>query len=459
MPRKAAARSASRGRAGAKSPASPKSAKKSPARRGRQPAAAKPAEKMEFEEGDKVMAKWPGTSLFFRAKVTYVRDDDNEYDVQYEDGTIFTIKAKEVRKATMGDASTKKATPSRSRSRGRSPGRKAKASPARTPKAKESPARVSRSTRKSAVKAPKPEHTPTRSSARLASAKVELSSDEDDGRKAIPNPDHPKRGKKSWFANLNLQWLSVSVIMIMGPLVFVALQTLCKGGSCKLQVPKISRNWRDYWDLNSFLAFWAFGMSVKILGYLPIGSRVRTGTGNEVRLNGLYCLLAYLGLMPLLVYRKADLSFVTKNYWNLAAASMIWCIMQSLSVYIIARWGRRSNANPKGNTGNFVVDFYYGREFNPYFLGSDIKLLSFRVAMIGLAVGNCLLVLDSLNGKFVNINWAVVLPAAFQILYSLDAMFFEEYFFFSHDAMNNGYGFNLSFCYLTFPFIPTLVTR
>ena len=37
---------------------------------------------MAFTEGDGVMAKWPGTNLFFKAKVTFVRDEDNEYDVQ-----------------------------------------------------------------------------------------------------------------------------------------------------------------------------------------------------------------------------------------------------------------------------------------------------------------------------------------------------------------------------------------
>ena len=37
---------------------------------------------MAFTEGDAIMAKWPGTNLYFKAKVTFVRDEDNEYDVQ-----------------------------------------------------------------------------------------------------------------------------------------------------------------------------------------------------------------------------------------------------------------------------------------------------------------------------------------------------------------------------------------
>jgi hypothetical protein len=42
--------------------------------------------------------RWPGTNLFFNAKVSFVRDDDNEYDVTFEDGTVFTLKAKDVKK-------------------------------------------------------------------------------------------------------------------------------------------------------------------------------------------------------------------------------------------------------------------------------------------------------------------------------------------------------------------------
>merc|ERR1719507_2172881 len=121
---------------------------------------------MAFDEGAEIMARWPGTSLYFKAKVNFVRDDDNEYDVQYEDGTIFTIKAKDVKKRSIADDKTaKKATPSRSRSRGRSPARKkspARAAPAAAAKPK-SPASTSRS-RRSTVTAPKPDPTPTRAS-------------------------------------------------------------------------------------------------------------------------------------------------------------------------------------------------------------------------------------------------------------------------------------------------------
>ena len=65
--------------------------------------------------------------MFFKSKVTYVRSDDNEYDIQFEDGTVYTLKAKEVRKTVKVTAS--KTERRRSRSRGRSPARKTAESP------------------------------------------------------------------------------------------------------------------------------------------------------------------------------------------------------------------------------------------------------------------------------------------------------------------------------------------
>ena len=73
------------------------------------------------------ISSFTGTALFFKSKVTYVRSDDNEYDIQFEDGTVYTLKAKEVRKTVKVAAS--KTERRRSRSRGRSPARKTAESP------------------------------------------------------------------------------------------------------------------------------------------------------------------------------------------------------------------------------------------------------------------------------------------------------------------------------------------
>merc|ERR1719219_1532200 len=121
--------------------------------------------------------------------------------------------------------------------------------------------------------------------------------------------------------------------------------------------------------------------------------------------------------------------------------------------------GKKSDLNAKGNTGNIIVDFFNGREFNPSVLGLDLKLLTFRGSMIGLAMVNVALVVDDIMKNDARVNPVATMASAFQVLYALDAMFFEEYFFFSHDAMNTGFGFSLISSYKSFPFLPTLITK
>merc|ERR1719458_2247033 len=378
---------------------------------------------MAFDEGDDIMARWPGTSLYFKAKVNFVRDDDNEYDVQYEDGTIFTIKAKDVKKRSIADDKpAKKATPSRSRSRGRSPARKK--SPARTASTSaaakpKSPASTSRVSRRSTVTAPKPDPTPTRASARIA-AKVELSSDEDDAaarRKSYLAP--VSSGKKGIIGTIcsTFHWVPTAICSVVVPLIVLSLHQLCQKGSCKLAVPQLSRKWADYWHPQSFGAMFLFFNLVRIMAFLPVGNLVKAASGATVRMNGFATLLAFLACIPALVYRKIDVSFATKNYYHLMTSTLLCSVLSAAGAYVKSRWAKKS------------------------------------------ALNHVLLVLDSVNSNRGVINGAVMATAAFQIIFAIDALYFEEYFFFSHEAMNSGYGFRLAFGYLTFPFIPTLVTR
>jgi hypothetical protein len=412
--------------------------------------------KMDFEEGDQIMAKWPGTALFFQAKVNFVREDDNEYDVLFEDGTVYTLKAKDVKKAIT------KRTPSRSRSRGRSPGRgrPAKASPTK-------PASTSKSAAKSAAfTAPKPDLTPTRQSARIAAKADAISDDDEVKSKAIPNPDHKVKQKRfsliGFVKSLSFQWIGSLFMMALFPLILVSLHTLCTKTSCKPALPfdKLPKTLKGYWDLEAFIVVAAFTVVLRILSLLPIGALVKTATG-EVRINGFFSLLTLLAVMPVLVYRKMDLSVVRTKYFYLMTSSLILTTVLALVALLKAKFmpGKKADLNSKGNTGNIIVDFFNGREFNPSIFGQDLKLLTFRWSMIGLAMVNTAMVVDDIMKHEGRVNPVATMASAFQVLYALDAMFFEEYFFFSHDAMNTGFGFSLISSYNSFPFLPTLITK
>jgi len=446
----------------AKAPTTPKKAAKAVASPAKSPAIVQsPAAVMDFEEGDEVMAKWPGTALFFKSKVTYVRTEDNEYDIQFEDGTVYTLKAKEVRKTVKVTAS--KTERRRSRSRGRSPSRIT----AESPEAPKKPATPK------VVKAPKHSVTPTRQSARIAAAAAAFSDDDEThGKKAIPNPDHKVSKTKSFLCKLNpipfvkslsFEWVGALFMMALFPLILVSLHTLCTKTSCKPVLPfdKLPKTLKEVWDPQAFLTVVGFTLVLRVLSFIPLGSKVTTSTGATVRMNGFLSLLTLLALMPAVVYRKIDLSLVQTKYFYLMTSSLILGAVISLLARLLARFkpGAKANINPKGNTGNLIVDFFHGREFNPSLLGQDLKLLTFRFSMIGLATINVAMVVNDIMAKGGKVNPLIVMASAFQVIYSLDAVFFEEYFFFSHDAMNTGFGFSLVSSYNSFPFLPTLITK
>merc|ERR1711976_556762 len=417
--------------------------------------------KMEFDEGAKVLAKWPGTNLYFQAKVTYVRDDDNEYDVQYEDGTIFTIRAKDVQKRV----EAKKKTPSRSRSRGRGPGRRSakKATPNRTPSASATP-RQSRAAKKPAVAAVM---TPTRQSARIAAAKIELSSDESECKKAKAVLKQQAPGIKDRLMDLifgiSLEWLSVLFFTALSPFILISLHTLCTAKSCKPALPfdKLPKTFKAYWDAQAFMLAVGFLAVLRIASFLPIGRVVRSPAGVDVRANGFLTLLMLMAAIPALVYKKVNLAIVSDKYFHLMTSMMFFSVFAALIARFKAYFfpERKSNVNPKGNTGNPIVDICNGRELNMAFLGQDTKLVLFSMLMIAMAIFNVGLVINSIMAKDGAINPVVVVASSFQVLYALDAMFFEEYFFFSHDSMNSGVGLHLINTYLTFAFVPTMITQ
>jgi len=455
--------------------------------------------KMAFEEGDEVMARWPGSSLYFKAKVTMLREEEDEYDVEYENGTVYTIRAKDVYKST--SKIMKKAGSRRSKSRGRSAAREKKpkvvaaqeaeisADEESSPKAEDQadgaddlptivepvvvepvvvepvvvepvvvePVVVE----PKVVKAPKVKsiavakaETPTRTSARIAAKAITdaFSDDESEKIKLAPNPELPDaRGKKKGWS---FEWVWAVIFMILGPVILVSLHTLCTKSGCKLETPKFSTNVTTYINKDALIQLAAFSAVLKITNFVPIGYIV-----NGQRMNGFATLLMMLSAVPALVYYKVPLSSVRSNYFFLMVSCIIASFCSAVLSYTISFWAPKSSLNNKGNTGNPIVDIFNGRTVSPKYLGFDAKLTTFRFSMIGLAVLNVLMVTDSIVSAGGKASPTVILAAAFQVLYAMDAMFFEEYYFHSHDAMNSGYGWSLISSYLTFPFLPTLITK
>lgn len=57
------------------------------------------------------------------------------------------------------------------------------------------------------------------------------------------------------------------------------------------------------------------------------------------------------------------------------------------------------------------------------------------------------------------LNVGVLLVAVLQIIYSMDALFFESTFLTTFETMYEGTGYRLCAGYMLYPFLPTLTTK
>ncbi|MEQ2190004.1 hypothetical protein GOODEAATRI_031108, partial [Goodea atripinnis] len=85
---------------------------------------------LKYQTGDKVMGRWPGSSLYYEVNVLSFDAKSRLYTVIYKDGTELELKEQDIMSLTGFQARTR----SRSRSNSRSPGRRRSRSrsPART---------------------------------------------------------------------------------------------------------------------------------------------------------------------------------------------------------------------------------------------------------------------------------------------------------------------------------------
>ncbi|XP_040573331.1 delta(14)-sterol reductase TM7SF2 [Lepeophtheirus salmonis] len=301
-----------------------------------------------------------------------------------------------------------------------------------------------------------------RTSARIASKLVELSSD-DERPKLVPNPDIPlrRKPKTSIWSKISFEWLTCLFFMILGAFILFSLHLLCKSGSCKPAIPKVPQKLKSYWDPYSVGLIVAEILVISLLSLIPIGPLMTNVNGQEIRKNGFLTILACFALLPILVMKEVDLELVNRRYFRLMISSFSLGIIASIFSYAISYFfpGPKTNKNSRGNTGNIIVDLFHGRELNPTIWKFDLKLQTFRFSMISLALINAVLIGNYVMKNNENASPLVICAAVFQIIYAFDALFFEDFYFFSHDAMNNGYGYSMIVSYYTLPFLPTLIVR
>mmetsp|Transcript_3209 Transcript_3209/g.4844 ORF Transcript_3209/g.4844 Transcript_3209/m.4844 type:complete len:419 (-) Transcript_3209:164-1420(-) len=265
--------------------------------------------------------------------------------------------------------------------------------------------------------------------------------------------------------------VGVVFMMLFLPATILGLFTFCddKTAGCPNYVALPDFGKHSYFSVEAnlvligWMVFLMFLWAV-IPGAWADGVKLPTGGRLKYKLNGFssgcittICLIAghLSGIF--------DLVWIYDNYLQLASAAILLSTLMSIMLYISARlkYSIPSGylAGP-GSTGIAIYDFFMGHELNPRIGDLDLKqFCELRPGLIGWAVINasCALKQYRETGMVTNAMWLVNI---FQLIYVVDALWFEKAILTTMDITTDGFGFMLVFGDLAWvPFTYSLQAR
>jgi len=211
-----------------------------------------------------------------------------------------------------------------------------------------------------------------------------------------------------------------------------------------------------------------FGFLMILWGVLPgrwiNGVKLPSGERLAYKMNGFVSgIVAAASLALGHWYGMFDLVWIHDHYLELATASILISTIMSTYLYISARSKfsipSKYLAKP-GSTGIALYDFFMGHELNPRVGDLDLKqFCELRPGLIGWAVINASCALKEYRA-FGHVSNAMWLVNIFQLIYVIDALWFEPAILTTMDITTDGFGFMLAFGDLAWvPFTYSLQAR
>ncbi|ETS78137.1 Delta(14)-sterol reductase [Pestalotiopsis fici W106-1] len=190
------------------------------------------------------------------------------------------------------------------------------------------------------------------------------------------------------------------------------------------------------------------------------GSKLRdSGLPLKYRFNAFSATVIQLSLCAIGTYfRGADFivwTYVTDNYLQLLTSSTILAFGISMFVYVLSFQVKPGNSNLRelargGRTGNFVYDFYIGRELNPrltlpFFGEIDLKTwLEMRPGLTGWIILDLAFVAKQYR-DYGYLSDSIILTSTLQAYYVLESHYLEANILSMMDIIADGLGFMLTF--------------
>jgi len=271
-------------------------------------------------------------------------------------------------------------------------------------------------------------------------------------------------------------------VSTVAPLMLYVLHLGCSdlSGGCPpplLSLPSTLRSerwWNAVWDWNAFfvyLGWYAYCLLCwrLIPGDWVEGTLLRNGQKKLYKMNAFSTGLLTLGLVVGTIYRNGPLAFMyIYDHWlALVSASISFAIFQACAVYALS-FRKGALLALGGNSGNYLYDWFIGRELNPsiaWFDSINFDLKTFnelRPGMILWMLNNISCMCEQMvrRGRHAWPTDSMMLVVAFQGLYTLDSLWFEKTILTQMDITTDGFGFMLAFGDLAWvPFAYALQAR
>ncbi|XP_071963096.1 delta(14)-sterol reductase TM7SF2-like [Antedon mediterranea] len=454
--------------------------------------------KKQFSVGEEVRAKWPGSSLWFKATIKSIEDDD--VFVTFEDGTEDVVRKNDIsrdgsfrsrskspaRRAGRRSRSRSPARrkPSPARQKKTSPARQQKGSPGRPKKVSQGPARQQKEKEdKKSENNPAPaqttvipDETPRRSSRRTVVSSTATTETRTYGTRSAV-----KAGKQTIDAPLESFSTRVAktthyefggpigatLTVFFLPLAMYYFYFACGKNKCELTLkPGFSRKFADYYDPEAYLMFCGWMVFQAALYMLPIGKsclgqQLKNGSRLSYRLNGFLAFFLSICAFAGLVYKGYPVTKVYDKFLPLMTASIIFSFVMSSLLYIRAKFVANSQLAPGGNSHCTIYDWFIGHELNPRIGNFDLKFFcELRPGLIGWIMIDLAFLVKALESGTPMDNLPMILLVCFHTLYVADALWCEDAILTTMDITSDGFGFMLVFGDLAWvPFVYSLQAR
>ncbi|XP_074845996.1 delta(14)-sterol reductase LBR isoform X4 [Carettochelys insculpta] len=189
------------------------------------------------------------------------------------------------------------------------------------------------------------------------------------------------------------------------------------------------------------------------------GLPLLNGRRLKYRINGFYAFVLTVAAVGTSLYFEIELHYLYDHFLQFAVSAATFSVLLSIYLYARSLKAPKEELSPGGNSGNFVYDFFIGRELNPRIGNFDLKYFcELRPGLIGWVIINLAMLLAEMKVQDRNMpSLSMILVNSFQLLYVVDALWNEDAILTTMDITHDGFGFMLAFGDLVWvPFIYSL---